>query len=191
MDFRQPARVRHAPTQQLTNTHKQSQILFHRLPQPFGEARRCHQVLCPSLLLPRPQERSGHSALLEPPVLSQGHADHPLPHLMSSQGTGWPPRASPAPLCSCSRTHLSGAQTWRVMEEVDNAFLRCVEEGSGHGVVLSISAEKLSGKNRELEAADLSCPVAEKLQTWGHTCQRGGSSGQQVHQCHAWVSISA
>lgn len=49
------------------------------------------------------------------------------------------------------------------MEEVDNAFLRCVEEGSGHGVVLSISAEKLRGKNRKLEAADLSCPAAGKL----------------------------
>lgn len=58
---------------------------------------------------------------------------------------------------------MPGAQTWRVMEEVDNAFLRCVEEGSGHGVVLSISAEKLRGKNRKLEAADLSCPAAGKL----------------------------
>lgn len=41
------------------------------------------------------------------------------------------------------KASLLGALTWRVMEEVDNALLRCVEEGSGHGVVLSISTEKL------------------------------------------------
>jgi len=35
------------------------------------------------------------------------------------------------------------------MEEVDDALLGCVEEGSGHGVVLSISTEKLRERKRE------------------------------------------
>lgn len=38
------------------------------------------------------------------------------------------------------------------MEEVDDALLGCVEEGSGHGVVLSISTEKLKRQDKkELE----------------------------------------
>lgn len=48
------------------------------------------------------------------------------------------------------------------MKEVDNALFRRVEEGCGHGVVLSISTEKLRGKKRELDVADLGCPAAGK-----------------------------
>lgn len=43
------------------------------------------------------------------------------------------------------------------MEEVDNALLRCVEEGSGHGVVLSISTEKLKGEEDRVRSGRSSC----------------------------------
>lgn len=65
------------------------------------------------------------------------------------------------------------------MEEVDNTLLRCVEEGSCHGVVLSISTEKLEGKGRkELEVAAMCCPRAEQaavlqlVQSWGDCTQQ-------------------
>ena len=56
------------------------------------------------------------------------------------------------------------------MEEADDALLRRIEEGSGHGVVLSISTEKLRGKKRELEVADPGCPGAGKAARLRGTC---------------------
>lgn len=89
-------------------------------------------------------------------------ADHPLPCPRSVEGT-------PGPSLLTFKASVLGALTWRVMEEVDNTLLRGVEEGSGHGVVLSISTEKLKRQDKkELE-------VAGKV---GGMCQRGGSSGQ-------------
>lgn len=56
------------------------------------------------------------------------------------------------------------------MEEVDDALLRCVEEGSGHGVVLSISTEKLRRKKE-----------GQKWQIWAALQQgRLPDSGERV-----------
>lgn len=61
------------------------------------------------------------------------------------------------------KASLLGALTWRVMEEVDDALLGCVEEGSGHGVVLSISTEKLRRQDKkELEVAGKAGGCASK-----------------------------
>lgn len=77
------------------------------------------------------------------------------------------------------------------MEEVDDALLRCVEEGSGHRVVLSISTEKLRKKKRE----------GQKWQIWAVLQQgRLPGSGECVSEAAAlgskrtntaWVSSSA
>lgn len=43
------------------------------------------------------------------------------------------------------------------MEEVDNTLLRCVEEGSGHRVVLSISTEKLRRERKKKQVRNGRC----------------------------------
>lgn len=58
------------------------------------------------------------------------------------------------------------ALTWRVMEEVDNTLLRGVEEGSGHGVVLSISTEKLKKQERVRSGREGWGNVPERRQLW-------------------------
>lgn len=98
-------------------------------------------------------------------------ADHALPCPRSGPGTHGPSLLT-------FKASLLGALTWRVMEEVDYTLLGCVEEGSGHGVVLSISTEKLKRQDKkELE-------VAGKV---GYVPARS-SSGQGRHLQHPWVS---
>lgn len=104
------------------------------------------------------------TALGQIPLCLPGPCWPPLPYSTSKEGTDQPPSTNPAPLCSYSRKHSLGRQTWRVVEEVDNALLGCVEEGSGHRVVLSISTEKLrrGRKKNELKVADMGCPGAAR-----------------------------
>lgn len=128
-----------------------------RLTSPLLRTQLVASSTAPHSLLP-------HTALGQIPLCLPGPCWPPLPYSTSKEGTDQPPSTNPAPLCSYSRKHSLGRQTWRVVEEVDNALLGCVEEGSGHRVVLSISTEKLrrGRKKNELEVADMGCPGAAR-----------------------------
>lgn len=80
------------------------------------------------------------------------------------------------------KASVLGALTWRVVEEVDDALLRSVEEGSGHGVVLSISTEKLKRQDKkEIEVAGKAGGhVPVKRQLWARRTPM-----------HPWISSSA
>lgn len=106
---------------------------------------------------------------------SLSHTNHTPPHPTGNKGTGQPLCTHSVLHCS-SRKHSLGTQTWRVMEEVDNALLRCVEEGSCHGVVLSISTEKLEGKERKSLDCQLWAAPQQGKRPFSSWCRAGGTA---------------
>lgn len=123
---------------QPANVHKQNQVLGPTASQhhsPLAELRGATHPI------PSPCSTAAQC------FVKPSWADHALPCPRSGPGTH-------GPSLLMFKASLLGALTWRVMEEVDYTLLGCVEEGSGHGVVLSISTEKLKRQDKkELEVA--------------------------------------
>lgn len=106
---------------------------------------------------------------------SLSHTNYTPPHPTGNKGTGQPLCTHSVLHCS-SRKHSLGTQTWRVMEEVDNTLLRCVEEGSCHGVVLSVSTEKLEGKERKSLDCQLWAAPQQGKRPFSSWCRAGGTA---------------